>query len=78
MLNADAASAAEAMSTWGDFGSSWPALGECVADMEWLLPAAGIVGVVRNAAEVLVHETPEELNALVHVIRSASQESRDR
>src|SRR4051812_44457733 len=38
------------------FGANWAALGECLADMDWLLPPAGIVPLFRNAEQVLVDE----------------------
>lgn len=55
------------------FGRNWAAFDECLADMEWLLPATGIAIVVHDAAQVLLDE-PEELAVLVRVLRAASDE----
>jgi hypothetical protein len=51
-----------------------PALSECLADMDWLLPTAGIVVLIRNDEQVLIEEPLEELEALVTVIGKASRE----
>jgi hypothetical protein len=56
------------------FGANWPALGECLADLDWLLPTAGIAVLVRNAEQALIAEPLEELKALVAVIGRASRE----
>lgn len=56
------------------FGENWAALDECLADMEWLLPAAGIVLVVVGAELVLVDEDAEQLEAFVSALRNASDE----
>jgi len=54
------------------FGANWPALGECLADMDWLLPMTGIVVLIRNAEQVLIEEPSAELEALVTVICKVS------
>lgn len=56
------------------FGANWPALGECLADMDWLLPTTGLVVLIWNAERVLMDEPSEELEALVTVIGKASSE----
>lgn len=56
------------------FGENWPALDEGLADLDWLLPTAGIVVLVRNAEQVLIGEPGGELMALVTVIGKASRE----
>jgi RNAse (barnase) inhibitor barstar len=56
------------------FGANWAALGECLADMDWLLPTTGIVALLRNAEQVLVEEPSVELEALIAVIGKASRE----
>lgn len=56
------------------FGSNWPALGECLSDMDWLPPTPGVVVLMRNAAEVLIEEPAGELEALVHVIDRATRD----
>jgi hypothetical protein len=55
------------------FGENWPALDECLSDMDWLLPTTGIVVLVRDAADVLVDEGREELEAFVNALRNASR-----
>lgn len=54
------------------FGENWAALDECLSDLEWLDPNAGLVLIVRDAAEVLVEEPREELEALVTALRAAA------
>lgn len=54
------------------FGENWAALDECLSDMEWLLPTAGIVLVIRDAVEVLVGEDTAELDAFIRALANAS------
>jgi hypothetical protein len=53
------------------FGENWAAFDECLSDMEWLLPAAGIAIVMYDAVEVLA-DSPDELGVLVSVLDKAS------
>ncbi len=52
------------------FGGSWPALAECLADLEWVDPSTGLVVVVAHADEVLADD-PVELGALVRALGGA-------
>jgi RNAse (barnase) inhibitor barstar len=54
------------------FGENWSALDDCLSDLQWLLPAAGIALVLMRADEVLVDEPGDGLAAFVSVLRSAS------
>lgn len=54
------------------FGENWAALDECVSDLEWIDLPPGLVLLVRDAADVLVDEPREELEALVTAMRDAS------
>ena len=56
------------------FGENWPAMDECLSEMEWLLPSAGIVLVVHYAERVLVDDGAEALEAFVATLRNASNE----
>lgn len=55
------------------FGENWPALDECLADMDWLPSRAGIVVVVLDAVEVLADEPDVELGTLVRSIAYAGE-----
>jgi len=55
------------------FGENWPALNECLADMDWLPRGSGIVIVVLDAGEVLVEEPQVELEAFIRSIVNASE-----
>jgi RNAse (barnase) inhibitor barstar len=56
----------------GYFGRNWPALDECLADLEWL-PATGYVVILRNPARLLESE-PLSRATFVRVIERAAAE----
>ena len=59
------------------FGENWPALDECLSDMDWLSPRSGITIVIFDAIDVLSSEDPVELETFVRLIgRAASTYSR--
>ena len=53
------------------FGENWPAFDECLADMDWLPLAAGVVVLIYDATEVLSDEDEVELAVLVRSIDAA-------
>lgn len=53
------------------FGENWPALDECLADMDWLPMTVGIVVLVYDALEVLADAAEAELAILVRSIEAA-------
>lgn len=53
------------------FGQNWPAFNECLADMDWLPLAAGIVVLIYDATEVLSDADEVELAVLVRLIEGA-------
>ncbi len=52
------------------FGENWPALAECLSDLEWVDPAAGLVVVVADADRLLCDE-PVELAPLLRALSGA-------
>jgi len=54
------------------FGENWSAFHECLADMDWLPPSAGIVIMVLDAVEVLCDEPDAEMDVLVRVVGHAA------
>ena len=54
------------------FGENWSAFQECLGDMDWLPPGAGLVIVVTGASSVLTDDSPAELRTLVHTLVGAA------
>lgn len=52
------------------FGENWPALAECLQDLDWVDPAAGLVVVVSDADRLLADE-PVELAPLLRALTGA-------
>ena len=53
------------------FGENWPALNECLEDMDWMPLSQGVALVLLEASQVLVDE-PAELEVLVRSIVNAN------
>jgi hypothetical protein len=58
------------------FGENWPALNECIAEMDWLDPGRGIVFVVREPELFLVDEPAGDLADVVDVLIGAHDDYR--
>lgn len=56
------------------FGKNWGALDECLAEMDWKLPAAGILVIIYEAEEVLADDHPDSLGTLAKLLRKAGLE----
>jgi hypothetical protein len=56
------------------FGENWPAFAECLADMEWLPLAVGIVVLIYDTTEVLSDAHEVEFAVLVRLIEAARRE----
>jgi hypothetical protein len=55
------------------FGENWGAFDECLSDMdEWMLSPSGIAVLVYDAAQVLIDESPDQLEVLVRMFRAAA------
>ncbi len=53
------------------FGENWPALAECVADLDWLPITKAFVLVVFSAGEVLAEESGLELASFIGALTGA-------
>ncbi|MCD4851424.1 barstar family protein [Arthrobacter sp. AK01] len=53
------------------FGENWPALDECLNDLDWLLPAGALVLIIQDASVVLANEDQKELHTLTGVLKTA-------
>ena len=53
------------------FGENWPALNECLADMDWLPMDVGIVILILDAVEVLADSAEVELEVFIRSIEAA-------
>lgn len=56
------------------FGDNWPALDECLSDMDWLMPTPAIIVLIRNAVEVLAGEADDELETFVRILSKATSD----
>ena len=54
------------------FGGNWPALAECLADLDWLDAGKGYVIVITNPELVLAHEKPTQLAVLSRLFGEAA------
>jgi hypothetical protein len=54
------------------FGENWPALDECLSDLDWLPGGAGTVVLLVEPGEVLVDAHEAELGAFVRAIVHAA------
>ena len=54
------------------FGCNWSAFDECLGDMEWFAPTAGLVVVVSEAEKVLAEETVVERSIFVRAVNHAA------
>ena len=54
------------------FVENWPALSECLRDMDWLPLSQGVVVVILDAGQVLADESAVELATLATAIVNAS------
>ncbi len=52
------------------FGENWPALDECLGDLEWIEPHSGLILLVYEADQVLTEST-NDLPSLVRTIERA-------
>jgi RNAse (barnase) inhibitor barstar len=55
------------------FGENWPALDECINDLEWI-PASAFAFVIVDAHEVLDDAAPTSLDVLRRVLTKAGEE----
>lgn len=53
------------------FGENWPALNECVCEIDWMPLGRGVVVAISGAATVL-SESPDQLVTLVEILNRAS------
>ncbi|MFT4049170.1 MAG: barstar family protein [Solirubrobacterales bacterium] len=53
------------------FGANWPAMDECLTDLDWLMPLAGVVVLFTNAIDVLADESETQLKSLANVLLDA-------
>lgn len=56
------------------FGENWPALDECLCDMDWLPFGTSMLLVIDAASSVLDRESSEQLGVLVEVFENAVRE----
>lgn len=53
------------------FGENWPALDECLSDLEWMLPAVAFVVLIQDSEQVLVDDDGAKLQTFVEIFADA-------
>lgn len=56
------------------FGENWDALGDCLADLDWLPQLAGHVLIVKEPEQVLAEDEATEFGVLLDVLRMVAVE----
>lgn len=54
------------------FGANWPALADCITDLEWLQADSGYVLVITDADQVLIEEAPSQVEVLARILCNAA------